>query len=195
MSFRAVLWAFEQDLPPIRKLILIVIASHADKDNHSCFPRVRKIANEASLSPRSVHRHLRELERAGLVRIEKKYRGKGRQPNTYWLNMPPEPATRGMTPCDSRVADKRNHYSNHKKEARQDTSVPRGQRSSLSIGQRREQQFQNEIVKRLGESGWEILSMFPEALPLLVGKLSRGTLKESDLLDLRSRFTLAGGAA
>ena len=195
MSFRAVLWAFEQDLPPIRKLILIVIASHADKDNHSCFPRVRKIANEASLSPRSVHRHLRELERAGLVRIEKKYRGKGRQPNTYWLNMPPESATRGTTPCDSRVTDKRNHYRNHNYRARQDSSVPRGQRSSLTNGQQREQQLQNELAKRLGRDGWEVLAGLQRAELTERVKLSRGTLKESDLLDLRSRFTLAGGAA
>jgi DNA-binding transcriptional ArsR family regulator len=195
MSFRAVLWVLKQDLRPVRKLVLVAIASHADKYDHSCFPKVRTIAKEASLDPRSVHRHLRELERAGLVRIEKKYRGKGRQPNTYWLNMPPEPATRGMTPCDSRVADKRNHYSNHKKEARQDTSVPRGQRSGLTIGQQREQQLQNELAKRLGRDGWEVLAAFPEKVPLLTGKLQRGTLKQSDLVDLRARFTLQGGAA
>ena len=195
MSFRAVLWVLKQDLRPVRKLVLVAIASHADKVDHSCFPKVRTIANEASLDPRSVHRHLRELERAGLVRIEKKYRGKGRQPNTYWLNMPPESATRGTTPCDSRVTDKRNHYRNHNYRARQDSSVPRGQRSSLTNGQQREQQLQNELAKRLGRDGWEVLAAFPEKVSLLTGKLQRGTLKQSDLVDLRARFTLKGGVA
>jgi hypothetical protein len=173
MSFRAVLWAWKQKLRPVRKLVLAVIASHANKDNHSCFPKVRTIAEEASLDPRSIHRHLRELERAGYVRIEKKYRGKGRQPNTYWLNIPPEPAPSAMTSCDSRVADKRNHYRNHNNRARQEA--------------------ENDLARMCGANGWEILIAFPEMVPLLVGKLQRGTLKEADLLDLRARFTLQGG--
>lgn len=177
MSFRAVLWALKQDLPPLTKLILVALASHADKLDGSCYPRVRTVATKASVTPRTVHRHFPELQRRQLVRIESKHCGKGRRPSVYWLNIPRQPkhsydaADRG--PSDSRVAYKKNHYRNHNNRARQEA--------------------EKALAEMLGNDGWEILIACSEQVPLLVGKFERGTLKQSDLMDLRARYTLKGG--
>jgi hypothetical protein len=121
MSLRAVLWVLEQDLPPVPKLILLVIASHASVQDGSCFPKISTIAREASLCPRTVHRNLPRLEERGLVRIERKYQGKARLPHKYWLSCPlmdktrntrPSPSAADRTPYDSRGRTE-NHYSNH----------------------------------------------------------------------------------
>jgi hypothetical protein len=178
MSFRAVLWAFRQKLPPATKLVLAVIGSHANPKTGLCFPKIKTIADEASLNPRSIHRHNRILERGGFLEIEKKYRGKGRQPNNYRLNCPPDPKNvadvAGDTrPSDNSVIDKRNHNSNHNNKARQEA--------------------ENALAGMLGPNGWEILATCSEQVPLLVGKHLRGTLQESDLLELRARFTMKGG--
>lgn len=177
MSFHAVLWAFEQKLPPATKLVLAVIGSHANPKTGLCFPKIKTIAEKASLNPRSVHRHNKILERGGYLEIQKKYRGKGRQPNNYRLNFPPEPQRRvsdtgSRRASDSRVADKRNHNSNHNNRAQQER--------------------ENALAKMLGPDGWEVLIACSEQVPLLIGKLERGTLKPADLMDIRARFTMRG---
>ncbi|MBS4084026.1 MAG: helix-turn-helix domain-containing protein [Rhizobiales bacterium] len=178
MSFHAILWAMKQDLPPMTKHVLMVIASHAHPKTNRCFPRVRTIALEASLHPRTIHRHNRVLERAGLIEIENQYDGNQRRANNYRLNCPPDPLakptdTQDITPTDNRAVDKKNHYSNHNNRARQEA--------------------ENALAGMLGPDGWEILATYSEVVPLLVGKFLRGTLQQSDLIDLRSRFALGGG--
>jgi len=179
MSFRGVLWAFDQKLPPTTKLVLAVIASYANPETSACFPKIKTIGEKASLNPRSVHRHNRALENAGLMEIEKKYRGKGRLPNNYRLNFPPDskrkvPDSVSSRSGDSRVTDKKNHNSNHNIRARQEA--------------------ENALAKMLGPDGWEVLTTCSAQAHLLIGKLLRGTLKQSDLIDIRARFTLQGGS-
>ena len=198
MSFHAILWAMKQDLPPMTKHVLMVIASHAHPKTNRCFPRVRTIALEASLHPRTIHRHNRVLERAGLIEIENQYDGNQRRANNYRLNCPPDPLakptdTQDITPTDNRAVDKKNHYSNHNNRAQQVSETVPGREGRLTPAQSQEQRLQNELAKRLGRDGWDVLTAFPEMVPILTGKLQRGTLKQSDLLDLRARFTLQGG--
>ena len=198
MSFRAVLWALKQKLPPTPKLLLVAIASHANKDTNLSFPKVATLAEEASMSRRTAHRHLRTLEGGNYVEIEKKYRGKGRQPSNYKVNCvaddPRPPSdTRYRRSCDTRGTDKKNHYSNHNNRAQQVSETVPGREGRLTPAQSQEQRLQNELAKRLGRDGWDVLTAFPEMVPILTGKLQRGTLKQSDLLDLRARFTLQGG--
>jgi hypothetical protein len=179
MSFSAMLWVFEHKLPPVQKLVLLAIASHANNVTGRCFPKVQTIADKASITRRSVHRNLRMLEKTDLLQIERKFRGRGRQPSDYVLNMPliqkrKPPGDSGVSgPGDSSVTDKRNHYRNHNNRARQEA--------------------ESTLAEMLGPDGWEILIAFPEMVPLLVGKLARGTLSQRDLTDLRARFTLKGG--
>lgn len=52
--------------PPALKLVAIILADHADSDG-ICWPSYRKIAERACLSERSVRRHVKELQEAGIV--------------------------------------------------------------------------------------------------------------------------------
>jgi hypothetical protein len=135
MSFRAVLWALDQKLDRISKLILVAIASHANKDTGHCFPKIKTIARKASVSERTVHRYLPRLEEQKMLRVERKFKGKEPQPHSYWLNCgtgsasPAHPNNRAasksvMTGGDTggRTND---HYSNHHKEEPRPSSLPR----------------------------------------------------------------------
>ncbi len=165
MSFHAVLWAFEQNLPPATKLVLAVIGSRMNPKTNDCFPKIKTIAREASMDPRTVHRHNKVLVRRGFIEIENVYQGKGRRPNNYRLNCPPD--VRGapsdsadVRPSDTRVGDKKNHYSNHNNRARQEA--------------------ENALAEMLGPNGWlGVLTTCSERVPVLIGKLHRGTLKRA----------------
>jgi len=195
MSFRAVLWAFEQHLPPLTKLILTVLASHASTQDGSCFPSVRTIAREASVSRRTVHRHLPVLELKQLARVERQFAGRARRPHKYWLPCPSTlrdgqtktpGAASGRSPRDSRDHSK-NHYLNHKFSGRG------SRRERATPSQISEQQAQCELARRLGKNGWEILAEFHQEVPRLTAQLRKGTLTQADLLDLRARFIMGGG--
>lgn len=49
------------------RLVLLVLANHADPDGRSAWPAVPRIASQARCSTSSVHRVLRKLEREGHV--------------------------------------------------------------------------------------------------------------------------------
>jgi DNA-binding MarR family transcriptional regulator len=59
--------AFKVDVTPSQKLVLLVLANHADHDGHNAWPSVRTMCSKSSLSERSVHRTLRELRDCGLI--------------------------------------------------------------------------------------------------------------------------------
>lgn len=72
MSHQAVKWAFRQDLKQGAKLVLIVLAEHADSSGYA-FPGRRLIMREASVSSRSLPRAMRVLiEERKLVRAEQR---------------------------------------------------------------------------------------------------------------------------
>jgi len=90
MSSKAVGWAFEQEVrPPALKLILIVLADHTNHETGACYPRIKTIARQASMSPRNVFRYLPELEALGLLRIQRNFDGKCKRPNSYCLACAP----------------------------------------------------------------------------------------------------------
>ena len=69
MSLRAMVWALE-DSPvdcPVCVLVLSGLANHVD-EQLVAFPSVATLARYARTSRRTVHRHLRDLEDAGLIR-------------------------------------------------------------------------------------------------------------------------------
>jgi len=88
MSIRVMSLVWETDLPPSEKLVLLVIADHADDEGGNAFPSVRRVARRASMSERSVQRILRRLCDCGLVEIEENKGGtwdyrSDRRPNRY----------------------------------------------------------------------------------------------------------------
>lgn len=70
MSIKAVTWALKDaDVPdPLSHLVLIGIADHTDDDGRGAWPAVRKLAEYARCSERTVHARLRTLEDHGLIR-------------------------------------------------------------------------------------------------------------------------------
>lgn len=76
-------------MPPTRKLVLLALADHADKDGGSCFPSVETVSSMTGLTRRCVQQQLKELIEAGLIedltplhlRNEKTGRNKGGRPS------------------------------------------------------------------------------------------------------------------
>lgn len=77
MSFRMVNWAYEQDLPPSPKFLLVTIADKADDDGTTA-AGVDFLAYETGISTRTVIRHLKQLEEMDLLHKERReYKGFG----------------------------------------------------------------------------------------------------------------------
>lgn len=78
MSIDAVSWALNQELPPPEKLVLISLADHHNKETGVCIPGQRSVAKQTCMSVRTVQRHLKQLEKRGLIVRQARFRGEGR---------------------------------------------------------------------------------------------------------------------
>lgn len=67
--------ALDLPLDPSSKLVLVVLADHANNDGEGVYPGNERIARRASLSKRQTQRVLAHLESHGLIRREKWARG------------------------------------------------------------------------------------------------------------------------
>ena len=93
MSIEASKWVWQQDATPTEKLVLLVIADHANAEGANAYPSVERMAHMTGLSTRTVIRAVAALVRARLL-IVRKVRGRGNAYNTYLL------AIKGkVTPC------------------------------------------------------------------------------------------------
>ena len=106
MSFEAVGWALEQPVGGAKKIILIGIASHADRHGRNAWPSIETLATYAHVDPRSVRRALAELEADGY--LSRVVGGGGtratvdhKRPNLYHVNMQREAGT----PADEAPAE------------------------------------------------------------------------------------------
>lgn len=192
MSFRAVLWALDQNLKPVPKLILVAIASHANFRTGTANPKVRTIARMASVSPRTVFRKLPILAEGKLLRIEPNSCGRGRLAHTYHLPCPVEPdadAGRIGTRGHATAGTFKNHLSNHMKRLPKFETARRRPRAAQAI----EQEAQVELARRLGREGWNILTTFDDEVPRLCAQLLRGELRPDQLADLKARYIQAIG--
>lgn len=97
MSLRVMTWAWSVHLAPAPKLVLMALADEAD-DNGYCFPGHRRIAHKCSIGERTVRRILGNLEKAGYLKVEARYRSdRSRTSNGYRLASvdPPAKLARG----------------------------------------------------------------------------------------------------
>jgi hypothetical protein len=102
MSVRVMAAIWELPLPPTEKLVLLVIADHADDNGENAYPGVARIAKRASITERHTRRILQELVREGWLSIDRQMGGgvdlrSDRRPNRYRLN--------GVTSVSGRIAD------------------------------------------------------------------------------------------
>src|SRR5262245_9050786 len=78
MSWRAVAWAFAQPTAThIEKLVLVAIAHHASKHDHTAWPNQETLAQETGLSPRTVVRAVQSLREVRLVSTERRPGSRG----------------------------------------------------------------------------------------------------------------------
>ena len=101
MSVQAMTWAFEQDVEPNAKLVLVALANRANHETGACHPGQELIAAECSMSTRTVRRHLLTLEQRGLIsrRARMLSGGRGRTSDKYVLAFYTRP-DQPDKPCD-----------------------------------------------------------------------------------------------
>lgn len=86
MSVSAVAWAFEQQLPPNEKVVLLALADCENGHTMVCIPGQERIAEMSSQSVRTVRRMLEKLEERGLIERARRDRSTGRTSDSYTLN-------------------------------------------------------------------------------------------------------------
>lgn len=81
-------WAWEQELPPTPKLILMALADAAN-DRDECWPGVPFMARKCGVSQRTVQRVLQDFQALNLVSIKSQFDAKSgrRIQNRYRLNI------------------------------------------------------------------------------------------------------------
>jgi DNA-binding transcriptional MocR family regulator len=85
MAHKATTWAWEADTPTVyAKLVLLNLADHADH-SFTCFPSLNRIIAQTKLSKSTVIRALRDLEAAGLIKRELRYRPDGARRSSLYL--------------------------------------------------------------------------------------------------------------
>ena len=88
--------AWEQDLRPTLKLVLIMLADHADPGDGTCWPSIERLAHYTGLDRRTVQRSLREMEQDGLLSSQPRFDDK--RTREYTILFPPASGQKGGTP-------------------------------------------------------------------------------------------------
>lgn len=97
MSVSAMAWAWQQDVSPTDKLVLLALADHADSQG-VCWPGLMGIAQKCHLDKRSVQRHVQQLSTSGFILRQSRYRDDGSQAsNCYVLPILSPPHDAGVT--------------------------------------------------------------------------------------------------
>lgn len=87
MTIKAMNWAWEVDLPPALKLVLLKLADRANDDGE-CWPGQASIAKACGIGERTLVRHLATLEAMGLLQKQLRYGEDGRRStNIYRLDI------------------------------------------------------------------------------------------------------------
>lgn len=87
MSYRALNWAWEANLPTSQKFVLVALADMAD-ENESCFPGQERLARMVGGSVSTVRRAVKSLEDAGYLSRQQRRGADGmRTSDRYRLNV------------------------------------------------------------------------------------------------------------
>lgn len=115
MSLKALEWAWQQQLPPLRKLVLLALADHAD-DTGVCFPGINHLSEKVGRTARTVRREIAALREHGLLRSSPRFNGPGAQTSNLFtlavggmtfLTAPPDITDRGGVTRLARGGDTR----------------------------------------------------------------------------------------
>ena len=87
MSFQAMTWAVNQNLPALQKIVLLMLANYCNNKTGQCNPAQATLADECGLSLATCKRKIVELEQLGLLIIEKRSAEGVNLPNQYVLQL------------------------------------------------------------------------------------------------------------
>jgi len=87
MSHRATVWAIEQKLPALAKLVLLILADRHNGDTNRCDPSMDRVAVDCGMSKDSVKRQVKILEGMGLIVVHQRKTGTVNLTNFYSFNM------------------------------------------------------------------------------------------------------------
>ncbi|NIJ79599.1 helix-turn-helix domain-containing protein [Xanthomonas cannabis] len=87
MSFQALTWAVQQQLPVQQKMVLLMLANRTNPDHGRCDPSHQKLAADCGMSSDSVKRAIRALADQGLLSIRRRRDGDVSLPNQYDLHL------------------------------------------------------------------------------------------------------------
>jgi DNA-binding transcriptional MocR family regulator len=87
MSFQAMTWAVEQELPALQKLVLLMLANCSNHHTGQCNPSHERLAKECGMSKDSVKRAISELAEKGLLDIRRLTKDGVNLPNQYSLKV------------------------------------------------------------------------------------------------------------
>lgn len=92
MSIRVMSEVWRTNLPTTEKMVLLVIADHANDEGVEAWPSQATIATKASISIRTVQRCVNNLVKAGYLKMEKHAGGsincrEDRRPHRYTINL------------------------------------------------------------------------------------------------------------
>jgi len=89
VSIRRILAALETtDLPANEKLLLILLADHADDETGKCWPSQNYIASRSGLARSTINRTIKRLEGKSLIRIKHRFREDGGNRSNTYIVMP-----------------------------------------------------------------------------------------------------------
>lgn len=89
MSLHGVMaWAWKvRGLDPTARIVLMSLASRADNEDRTCYPSIKRLADDCEISESSVKRHLKTLADRKLITIETQLRDNGSHTvNLYRVN-------------------------------------------------------------------------------------------------------------
>lgn len=98
MSFQAMAWAANQELKCGPKMVLMMLAHHADNKSNECHPSLQRLAVESGLSRRAVCRYCSDLEKMGLISRKGRAQNGAQISNIFTLNVGSEVVTDSPTP-------------------------------------------------------------------------------------------------
>jgi hypothetical protein len=88
MSFQAMTWAVEQELPAMQKIVLLMLANRTNHDTGLCFPSHDTLAKECGMSKSSVIRQIEALENGEFLKVVRTKKADGsNNPNHYRLKL------------------------------------------------------------------------------------------------------------
>lgn len=100
MSVKLMSWAFDLDIPPTHKLILLALADRASDEDNSCYPGQKSLAKKTSCGLRTVQRSIDWLCENGLLEKRERRRDDGYRTSDFYTLMHDVKSPRPISPAN-----------------------------------------------------------------------------------------------